>query len=173
MKPSLLLSLLFFSIAGFSQSISFPDDFVGDWKGELLWYAGPGKEPRKVAMELRVHRTDSTHKFTWQQVYGAASEDNRPYTLIAKDTAKGHWVIDENNGIVLDQFWMAGRFFGAFTVKSSTILNSYWIENGKMHIEFYTTSAKAIATTGKGDDETPAVDSYQVKGYQKAVLTRQ
>jgi hypothetical protein len=171
MKLFFLLSTMFFSLFAVSQS--FPDDFIGDWKGELLWYAGAGKETRKVNMELRIHRTDSIHKFTWQQIYGSATEDNRPYTLIARDTAKGHWMIDENNGIILDQYWIAQKFCGSFSVQSSTIINSYWLEGGKLHVEFYTTSAKPITTTGKGDKEIPFVDSYQVKGYQKAVLTRQ
>jgi hypothetical protein len=171
MKPYFLLSTLFFSLSAFSQFTSFPEDFIGDWKGELLWYAGAGKEPKKVNMELRIHRTDSTHKFTWQQIYGSETEDNRPYTLIAKDTAKSNWVIDENNGIILNQYWIAQKFCGAFTVQSSTILNSYWLEDGKLHVEFHTISAKPISTT-EGPKEM-RVDSYQIKGYQKAVLVRQ
>jgi hypothetical protein len=170
MKVSIFLSMLLFSLSAFSQSASFPEDFIGDWKGELLWYAGPGKEPRKVNMELRIHRTDSAHKFTWQQIYESGA-DNRPYTLIAKDTAKGYWVIDENNGIVLSQYWIAQKFSGAFKVQSSTIVNSYWIQDGKLHVEFHTISADPIATT-QGEKEIN-VDSYQIKGYQKAVLARQ
>ena len=67
-------------------------------------------------MELRIQPSDSAHRFSWQIIYGNANEDNRPYTLIAKDSSKGHWVIDEHNGIVLDQYWIAGKFCGAFTV---------------------------------------------------------
>jgi hypothetical protein len=172
MKFLLTLSLLF-SLSALSQSGSFPKSWVGNWKGELLWYTGAAKEPKKINMELRIQPLDSPHKFSWQLIYGSATEDNRPYTLIAKDTAKGHWVIDENNGIVLDQFWIAGKFCGAFTVQTSTIINNYWLENGKLHVEFYSISAKPVATTGKGDKEIPFVDSYQMKSYQKAVLEKQ
>jgi hypothetical protein len=168
----LLLLFCLFSFSASSQSTSFPQSWLGNWKGELLWYAGAGKEPKKVAMELKIQPADSTHKFSWQLIYGAGAEDNRPYTLIAKDTAKGHWVIDEHNGIVLDQYWIANKFCGAFTVQSSTIINNYWLEDGKLHVEFYSLSAKPIATTGKGNTDSPFVDSYRVKSYQKAVLAK-
>lgn len=112
------------------------------------------------------------HAYTWQIIYGDSSKDNRPYRLIAKDSSKGHWVIDEMNGIVLDQFRIGDRFCGAFTVMNSTIVNNYWIENGKLMVEFYSIASKAIATTGKGTEEIPSVDSYRIKSYQRAELTR-
>lgn len=104
-------------------------------------------------------------------IYGSPTQDSRPYTLIAKDTAKGHWMIDEHNGIIIDQYFIAGRLTSMFTVQSSTIVNSYWIENGRLHAEFITMYAKPV-TTGKGDKDIPFVDSYQTKSYQKAVLSR-
>ena len=124
-------------------------------------------------MELNIQPTDSTYQFSWQLVYGSATEDNRPYTLIAKDTSKGHWAIDEKNGIVLDQYWIAGRLSGAFTVQNSTIINHYWMQDDRLHVEFCSIAAKPVATTGKGDKESPLVDSYLVKSYQKAILQRQ
>lgn len=169
---SVLFLLSFFSLAVFSQSDNFPQSWVGNWKGELNWYQGANPVPKKVNMELRIQPTDSSHKFSWQIIYGSATEDNRPYTLVAVDTAKGHWVIDENNGIVLDQYMIAGKFCGAFTVQNSTIINNYWLEEGRLYIEFYNISAKPVAITGKGTEESPSVSSYQVRTYQKAILVR-
>lgn len=173
MKSFLVLFILsFFSLPVFSQPGNFPQSWVGNWKGELSWYQGANPVPKKVKMELRIQPTDSSHKFSWQIIYGAATEDNRPYTLVAVDTAKGHWVIDENNGIVLDQYMIAGKFCGAFTVQNSTIVNNYWLEKDKLNIEFYNISAQPVAITGKGTEESPSVNSYQVKTYQKAILER-
>ncbi len=102
-------------------------------------------------MQLSIQPTDSAHEFSWHMIYGSPTQDSRPYTLIAKDTAKGHWTIDENNGIIIDQYFIAGRLTSMSTVQTSTIVNSYWIENGQLHAEFITMYAKPIATTGKGD----------------------
>jgi hypothetical protein len=41
-----------------------------------------------------------------------------------------------------------------------------------MMVEFITTSAKPVHTTGGKGKDIPPVDSYAVKSYQKAVLTR-
>jgi hypothetical protein len=173
MRILLSAFIIMISFLSNAQSNSFPKSWEGNWKGELLWYKGTAKEPQKVNMEVRIHATDSPHKYSWQIIYGSESKDNRPYTLVIKDTAKGHWAIDEQNGIVLDQFWIAGKFCGAFTVGSSTIVNNYWMDNGKLMVEFYNISAKPIATTGKGTEDSPSVDSYKVATYQKAALLRQ
>jgi hypothetical protein len=173
MRISYLLVAITVVFNVYGQSNTFPQSWTGNWKGELQWYKGTAKEPQKVNMELRIHPTDSAGKYSWQIIYGSETADNRPYILLAKDTAKGHWAIDENNGIVLDQFWLANKFCGAFTVKNSTVVNNYWIDNGKLIVEFYSISAKPVAITGKGTEESPSVDSYKVSSYQKAILSRQ
>ena len=122
-------------------------------------------------MELRVHKKDTA--WTWQMIYGSPSEDNRPYTLFPRDTAKGHWAINEHNGIVLDQFFLAGRLSGAFTVGNTTILNTYQLQGDSMIVEFNSLQAKPLSITGKGTAESPAVENYRVKGYQRAVLYRE
>lgn len=155
-----------------SAQQKFPDTWAGNWKGELNWYRTGKPEPQKVNMELRIHKTDSINTWSWQIIYGSEATDNRPYKLILKDSAGIHWAIDENNGIVLDQYWVANKFTGAFTVMNSTIINNYWLDGDQLIIEFYNISAKPVATTGHGTDESPKVDSYKVSSYQKAVLKR-
>jgi hypothetical protein len=171
-RKSFFISLaLLISVEGIAQA-EFPSGWTGHWKGELLWYKGSAKDPAKVPMEMYILPADSG-KYQWQIIYGKATDDNRPYTLIPVDISKGHWMIDENNGIVLDQYMIAGKFCGTFTVQNSTILNTYRLENGQLIVEFYSYTAKPVNKTGKGNDEIPFVDSYQVNSYQKAILLRQ
>jgi len=165
-----MLACLLLCASAVPAQQGFPYSWEGNWKGELLWYAEAGKEPKTVKMELRVQKTDTA--WSWHMIYGPAAEDSRPYTLFAKDTAKGHWAINEENGIVLDQFLIAGRLSGAFTVGNSTILNDYWMEKGNLVVEFHSIQAKPLATSGKGTESSPTVESYRVKGYQRAVLHR-
>jgi hypothetical protein len=158
----------FFSMA---QGNSFPQDWIGNWKGEMEWFRTGREGAQKVNVELRI-QPDSSGSWTWHIIYNSVGQDSRPYILKAKDPAIGHWVIDERNGIVLDQFWVGNRFCGAFTVQNATIINNYWLEGNKLMIEFFNVGAKAIATSGNGTVESPKVDSYRVGAYQKAVLTR-
>ncbi len=172
MRLVILFLTWFISFSATAQTTSFPDSWVGNWKGELEWFRAGKTEPQKVNMELRIQPGDSTGNYTWQIIYGSSAEDNRPYLLKAKNTANGHWVIDELNGIVLDQFWVGNKFCGAFTVSGNTIVNNYWIENDTLMIEFYSLQAKPINTTGNDTEDSPKVDSYSIKSYQKAVLQR-
>ena len=170
-----IIFLVFVSVSPillFGQNSLFPTEWTGRWKGELHWWQGNSAEPKKVNMELVIEPTDSTDKYTWQIIYGKASEDNRPYILLAVDKEKGHWVIDEKNGIILDQYLIANRLSGSFTVQKSTIINNYWMENDSLVAEFYSMGASPVSTTGKGNDEIPLVHSYKINSYQRAVLKR-
>jgi hypothetical protein len=151
---------------------AFPQSWVGNWKGELLWYKGNAAVPQKIKMELDIQTADSSNRWTWRLAYGSPSLDSRPYTLVPKDTATGHWVIDEHNGILLDQYWIAGKLCGSFTVQNNTITNSYYMDGDKLVVEFYSMSAKPVAVSGQATETSPAVDSYKMNSYQKAVLYR-
>lgn len=174
MKFHLLFTVsTLFSVFTIAQN-KFPLPMVGNWKGTLLWYQSGKTTAQTVPMELRIQpNKDSVGQYTWNLIYGEAKEDNRPYILQPVDTSKGHWVIDERNGIVLDQYWLGNKFSGSFSVGKSTIVNSYWIEKGQLHIEFFSLSTDAISTTGEGTEDSPRVLSYAVRGYQKAILSKQ
>lgn len=168
---SVFLSCCFFVLAlsSFAQK-PFPESFTGHWQGDLYWYQAGKKDPQKVKMQLIIRPTDTAAVYTWQIIYGDKGEDNRPYLLKPVDTANGHWQIDEQNGIVLDQYFIGNRFTSAFTVQTTTIVDSYWREGKNLAAEFYSLTAKPVATTGQGTEESPKVDSYGTKGYQKAIL---
>ena len=169
MRLSLIL-LIFLSTALNAQQ--FPQDFTGHWEGELQWFQTGRKGPQKVRMQLVILPADTAGQYLWQLIYGEKQEDNRPYLLKPVDTAKGNWVIDEKNGIVLDQYWIANRFTGTFTVQQATILNNYWLEDGKLIAEFYSISAKPVRTSGHGTEDSPNVNSYASRAYQRAVLIK-
>jgi hypothetical protein len=184
----LVLAFLFITFSGnaFSQrkktyikikkpaSTEFPASFVGHWKGTLEWFPAGAKEPRKVVMHLRVYpRRDSSGQYTWNMIYGDQSKDNHPYLLKPIDTTQGHWVIDEVNGIVVDQYWTGGKFCSAYTVQQVTLANNYWIEKGDLVAEFISYNTKPISKTGMGTEDVPYVYSYEIRSYQKAVLKKQ
>jgi hypothetical protein len=153
---------------------NFPQDFIGKWKGTLEWFRTGNPQPQQVNMELYILPSkDTAGQYSWHLIYGSPTTDSRPYVLKAIDSAKGHWVIDEVNGIILDQYWVGNRFSGSFTVQNSTIVNTYYIENGQMIVEFISYGSKPLATTGKGSEDSPFVDSYSVKSFQRAVLKKQ
>lgn len=159
------------SLSSFAQTL-FPKDFIGHWEGTLNWYRAGKAEPQQVKMQLVIKPADSANTYTWQIIYGEKGEDNRPYILKPADTAKGHWQIDERNGIILDQYFIGNRFTSAFTVQTTTIVNSYWREGVNLIAEFHSLTAKPVNTSGYGTEDSPKVDSYGTKSFQRAVMKR-
>jgi hypothetical protein len=172
MRTLVILLLTAFQFQASGQAGNFPRDWLGTWKGQLQWFKTGTAKPQQVQMELRIAAGDSAGTYHWHLQYGAAGADSRPYLLKPVDAEKGHWVIDERNGIVLDQFWVGNRLCGAFTVQNNTIINSYQVEDGKLQVEFYSLPAKPLQSSGLGTDDSPKVDSYRVGSYQKALLER-
>ncbi len=150
---------------------SFPKDFIGNWTGSLIWHPA-GKERQTVAMRLNIQPETGKSVYSWQLIYGDASKDNRPYQLKPVDTAVGHWVIDENDGILLDGYWIGNRFISTFSVQGNTITAVYWLAGKELHIEMISTKVVAYRESGKGTAEVPNVLSYPVSSYQKAILYR-
>lgn len=149
----------------------FPTCFIGNWKGKLQWMVA-GKPTREFMMQLNIQPTATTGEFTWQIIYGEANDDNRPYILRSVDTTKGHWVIDENDGILLDGYVHGNSMHSAFTVQDNTIVNNYKIEEGRMQVEFFSVQLNDKNISGKGTEETPLVSSYKISGYQTGVLLK-
>jgi hypothetical protein len=150
---------------------SFPQDFVGNWKGKLQWFVN-GKTTQTFSMQLIIQPADSAMTYTWQIIYGDKGQDNRPYLLKPVDTAKGHWIIDERDGIILDSYIHGSSLHGAFTVQGNTIVDNYTVDKGKMQVEFFSIKLDDKTISGKGTEAVPLVNSYKISSYQKGVLVK-
>jgi hypothetical protein len=148
---------------------SFPKDFIGNWKGSLAWHPA-GKELQNVNMQLIIQPEPMPSRYSWQLIYGDSVKDNRPYHLKPVDSAAGHWIVDENNGIILDGYWIGNRFISTFSVQGSTITAIYWIEEKSLLLEMISTKSEATRESGKGTAEVPLASSFPVRSYQKAIL---
>lgn len=151
--------------------------FLGNWKGKLQWMVA-GKPTQEFTMRLRIQPSDTVGQYTWQIIYGDDNKDNRPYLLKPVDTAKGHWVVDERDGIVLDSYFHGNCLHGAFTVTGNTIIDNYCVEkdpsgNYRMRVEFFSVKLDDKKQSGKGTEDVPTVFSYRVSSYQAGVLTRE
>lgn len=171
MRAITLLLLLFLSYTSYCQK-DFPSSFVGHWKGEIEWYRPGVDTAKKFKMQLIIQPTDSANRFTWKIVYGEKGEDTRPYRLKPVDPVKGHWMVDEQNGILLDQYWIGPKLYAVFSVGGTTIVNSYWREGARLLVEFASFPSKPVRTSGTGTEESPTVESYNVRSYQKGILSR-
>lgn len=172
MKLIITILFCFAASVAFSQaSNSFPASFIGTWKGKLQWIRA-GMPTEEFSMQLRIQRADTAGQFTWQINYGEDNKDIRPYLLKAIDTAKGHWVIDETDGIILDSYLHGNCLQGAFTVNNNTIVDNYCIADGKMNVEFFSIRLGDKKESGKGTADVPTVTSYRIGSYQVGKLSK-
>lgn len=149
----------------------FPACFTGNWKGTLQWMVA-GKPVKEFTMRLNIQPTDTAGQYSWQIIYGDDNKDQRPYLLKPVNESKGHWVIDEKDGILLDSYVHGNSIHGAFTVQGNTIVDNYTIIDGRMHVEFFSIKLDDKNRSGKGTTETPFVDSYRISSYQTGILLK-
>lgn len=105
-------------------------------------------------------------------VYAGNYDAVRAYVLQAVDKTKGKWMIDEKNGILLEQFLYGNQLTGVFTVQDATIVNSYRVEQDQMTVEFTSFKLSPSLSSGGQSEDIPPVESYTVYSYQRAVLKR-
>jgi hypothetical protein len=94
------------------RPVDFPADFVGEWRGDMVWDRPGQDKPQTVAMSLAIRPNGTADDHEYRLKYG--DQEPRPYVLRPKDRAKGHWQIDEGGGLVLDAFWVGGALVSAF-----------------------------------------------------------
>jgi hypothetical protein len=98
---------------------SFNANWYGRYEG-VMQITPPipgGKYPSnpKVVFEL-YPKPDSPNTYTWRFSYydGHQKFMEKDYTLFQKQSPSPEYFIDENNGIVLSEYWMGDGFYGAF-----------------------------------------------------------
>lgn len=174
---------------------AFPADWAGVWGGRVRAArpgpgTGPDAKPMEFAMELRIapeapEAGEMPSRWTWTIVYGEGERrQERAYTLIVKDAAKGLYEIDEHNSIVLPATLVNGVLVSPFEVGGSLLVASYelqsWDPPGAppaakveecLEFRIITVASGHAASTG-GKDGAPEVRGFPVASFQQARLHR-
>jgi len=168
--------LVSFTLAGLSAQ--FPQGWTGDWEGQLFVQQG-NDTLQQTTIRLGIHPLDSG-RYTWAISYGKQQQDNRPYTLIPRDKARGLWDIDEHNGIVLGAVLHGEVLYSHFTVMGNRLTTRDELIGDTLYHEII--AGPSAATLATGDtvlvspagipDTIPPVKSFRVSSRQWAKLTR-
>ena len=175
--------LLFLFILGFvkgnaQKTTDFPESWLGIWKGKMEIITPKGVK-QSLTMELHIterekQKEDTARVWNWTIVYriNKDSADIRNYTLIEKDKEKGHYLMDEQNDILLDCYYIGGVFWSAFEVQDTKLLSIDRKEGKTLISEIMYGPAEPVQTTGGTSEEIPPVKSYGIKGVQRAVMRK-
>ncbi|MCB0569209.1 MAG: hypothetical protein KDC66_05580 [Phaeodactylibacter sp.] len=174
------LILLFFTLA-FALALPaqeaddalFPASWAGTWAGRLEIFNPEGKV-QDIPMELQIRDVDTA--FTWTITYGAGDQaDRRDYLLRPVKAQMGLFQIDEQNSIVLDATYIAGKLFSRFDVMGNLLLSTTEVVDGEMRYEIISGKAEARHITGGQEyegEQIPEVKSMPVVIRQYALLRR-
>lgn len=144
-------------------------DLVGTWQGSLEIIQPGGASPMEVLMKLNIAPIKGTDGYSYQLIY--PGQPPRNYKLLPVNAAKGHWQIDEQNGIKLDAFWNGSGFTSCFTVQGSMLITSEKIQGDKLVWECSSFESKVLSNTG-GVDGVPPVTTQRLLSSQRAVMSR-
>jgi hypothetical protein len=171
-KPFIfLITLICFQLSAQSDSLQFPQDFYGIYKGDLHITNSNGNQT--IQMEFHLNPTDAIGKYQYMLVYIInGNRQERQYNLFEKDIAKGEYLVDENNGILLDAKLIDNTIFSMFEVQGSilTTTERFYKDSMDFEITFAKKSQQTKSVT-IGDDATEVI-SYPISVLQKAHLIK-
>ena len=106
-------------------NLNFPDDWLGFWEGDLHIYDEMGLQ-QSLPMSLDNSITGVKGQFTWAIIYGTDSiAGRRDYLLKEVDKNKGHYMVDEKNGILLDAYLIDNELVSVFEVMGNSLTSTY------------------------------------------------
>ncbi|BBN81691.1 hypothetical protein PA25_16760 [Pseudoalteromonas sp. A25] len=159
--PTLLLT----SAASFGYA---PQGWTGYYKGECEAITPHKGTLYKFAMALEITDIDDENA-DWIMTYGeGSSQQVRNYTLKTINESFGHYAVDENNGIVIDQYLVGNEFINLFEIGSSKIQSTYSLDtNGTMDVSMETYTFEPVREKKVGPY---TVANYALKVKQKCRL---
>jgi hypothetical protein len=151
----------------------FPKSWEGRYIGTLEIFNVGKSTPQEVEMELIIEQVGlDSNKWEWKIIYGENKiKGMREYQLIIKDKAKGKYIIDERNSILLNAQFINGKLFSRFSVTGNIILATYRKEGEYICFEILSGNAKVEEYTG-GEEDNPNVGNYDVNVSQVAKLKK-
>ncbi|GAB4551546.1 MAG: hypothetical protein Tsb0013_13660 [Phycisphaerales bacterium] len=149
------------------------DAWLGTWAGTSSATMQDGST-LEFFTSLTIEPIDDD-RWTFTLVYGeGAQRQVRAYTLESVAGTEDRFVVDEQNGIVLDCRLANGGLYGRFMVGNADIVTSYVLndDSGTMDMTLLTFASPTDATETGGADGVPAVMTTAPIAVQRAVLER-
>lgn len=165
-----------FAVSLRAQDRSFPDAWVGDWKGTLTTVAPPDSVRNRIPITLTIAREAAGDAWTWRTVFNADTVRGlRAYRLLARDRARGLYATDEGNGVVLEDTWVGGSLISVFQVGAQVLESRYTLSGDTLThdiIYWSPTPSTTVRGSGANAEGGVAITTHRVLGRQRAVMTR-
>jgi hypothetical protein len=147
----------------------FPQDYFGAYYGKLT--IDNGGNQQEIDMEFHLQATDSIGKYSYTIVYGSGEKrQERKYFLLEKNATKGDYVVDEDNGILLNAKFSGNTLYSMFEVQGGLLTSRESFFDTYMDFEITYSNKAKQEKSGDMDEEIPEVISYPIMVVQTARL---
>lgn len=151
------------------KELKFPKDYFGSYYGKLN--INNGGNVQEFDMEFHLETTDSIGKYTYIIVYGSGeTRQERKYFLKEKNVAKGEFVVDEDNGILLNAKFNGNTLYSMFEVQGGLLTSRESFFDTYMDFEITYSNKSQLEKSGDNGEEIPEVISYPIMVVQTARL---
>ena len=173
MKSLALVLTIIISFSGYSQF--FPEDWAGTYSGDMI-IGNLGRPTDTVAISFEIDTlvTDSvwSYKMTFNsEKWGTIVKDYKIASTKIGDSNR--FVLDENNGIVMELSYMDGTFYGMYEVMGIMYISTMRYDKGELYFDLFgaPTNNPTVTSAGEGEEKVDAT-SYRVVLHQTVILMR-
>lgn len=153
------------------QAATLPGTWQGTWRGDVAITAGDGTT-ESVVMQMSIEPLpDDAH--TWRIEYITDKQHTvRPY-VIAPDKSRGagHFLVDEQNGILLDCTLFDATLLSQFQVDGALLMSRFEQQGDTIRVEIVSFAAFSPRTCRSYEGNTEVL-SYSCRSLQHGSLRR-
>lgn len=165
------------------KKLKFPDDWFGTYEGTMEWFVGSEKRA-DIPIKIEILRNPDPNIITWRTTYDSTKlipvKNVKDYSITRTDSMqKGHYLMDEHNGIYLDMRLIDNTLYSCFDVtniaksQSSRLVSADRLMNkNKLYHEIISYPEPDKKTGNSGESEGFSVKSTEKVSTQKATLKR-
>ncbi|BDS12261.1 hypothetical protein [Aureispira anguillae] len=157
-------------------SAQFPEGWIGKYQGNLALINAQKGKTMELPMTLIISRTDTANRWRWysKALYNG-KEIIKDYALVRHDSMpENHFIMDENNGILLDRVLLDNAFYDYFEVGNLGLYGITRKVGDDIHFEIasFPLSSSSHSTYQKDETTVDTVTSFKVINTQKVLLKR-
>lgn len=103
-----------------NKNYSFPNDWIGNYKGTMQWYIGSVKKA-DIPISIEILAGSDFNSIIWRTTYDSTKlfpiKTVKDYKIVWNDSLEnGHYLMDEHNGIYLDIRLIDKAFYSCYDV---------------------------------------------------------
>jgi len=143
------------------EKYSFPEKSLGVWEGVMKMYT-LGTLRNSVKVRFTAAKTGTIGSYIWKTEYLSAKKTMvKDYKLVVDDISKGHYVLDEGDGVKLRVYNVENKIYSLFKVDDIYLTSSTELVGDQLIFE---------VTSGKEIDEIQGIKNYAFTYVQRVVM---